>query len=213
MTDLERIDLGGSTVHILPVIKGLRSEAEVVKMAFERVSPDAVGVSLSKEDVDGLRHIPEDFEPDLTTYDQIYAAGLSRFGEVAAPPPCFVAAVEMADHLGIPLIALDLDDESYTDLYCAAVSGSALFRHSTRTWLLRRRRFDAASPEEFVSAWDRAVNKLSAFRFIEDKRVEAMAGGILGHANDSRNLLAIIELERADEVVHAVRSHGRTAEK
>jgi len=213
MTNLTRIDLDGSVVHILPVIKGLKSEADQVKNAFEKVAPEVAAVSLPKEDVEGLRNIPDDYEPELTRYDQIYAEGLSRFGEVAAPPPCYVATVEVADHLGIPLIALDLDDETYTDLYCTVVSGSALFRHSTRTWLLKRRKFEATDAKQYVLAWDRAINRLKPFRLIEDKRAETMASGILAGLREADNLLAIIELERAHEVAEIVRAREVSEKK
>lgn len=200
MSSLKKVSLNGGTVHILGVVKGLRSEAERVREAFDRVRPDKVAVSLSKEEVEGLRNIPEDFEPELSRYDEIYAKGLERYGEVAAPPPCYVAAVELADHLGIPLVPVDLDEDSFSELYCAAVTGPALFRHSTRTWLLRHRRFEADTAEEYVVRWDRAVNNMEGMRLIEQKRAEAIAKGISDLASGGTELLAVVELERAGQV-------------
>jgi len=200
MTGLETISVNGCTVHLLPVIKGLKSEADKVREAFEKVSPAKVAVSLSKEEVEGLRNIPDDFEPDLSRYDEIFVKGLERFGEVAAPPPCYVATVELADHLGIPLVPVDLDEDSFSELYCAAVTGPALFRHSTRTWLLKRRRFEAPSAEEYVMKWDHAVNNMEGMRLIEEKRAEAMAKGIADQCHAGCHVLAIIELERASDV-------------
>jgi len=188
------------SIHVLPVIKGLISETQKVEDAFTTLHPDTVAVSLSREEVDGLRNMPDDYEPELSRYEELYAKGLRRFGEVAAPPPCYVATVELADHEKIPLIPVDLDEEAYTILYCAAVPGTTLFRHSTRTWLLKMRNFNAATPEEFVKAWDRVVNKLEGFRTIEAKRTETIAKGILKASANSRALLAIVEAERAGEV-------------
>ena len=204
MSGLRTVRIGSSTVHLLPVVKGLKSETAAVEAAFGEVRPDAVAVSLSAEEVEGLRNLPEDYEPELSRYEEIYAEGLSRFGEVAAPPPCYVATVELADHLKVPLLPIDLDERSYTDLYCAAVSGTNLFRHSTRTWLLKRRSFRAETPQDFVRAWDRAVNGLSGFRTIEEKRTEAMASGIRAASAGHGNLLAVVECERFDDVVHAL---------
>ncbi|MGD9963387.1 MAG: hypothetical protein AB7S97_05760 [Thermoplasmata archaeon] len=200
MSGLVAMRVNGGTVHLLPVIKGLISEADKVKDAFDRVRPDKVAISLSREEVDGLRNLPDDFEPELSRYDEIYAKGLERFGEVAAPPPCYVAAVELADHLKIPLVPVDLDEDSFSELYCAAVTGPALFRHSTRTWLLKRRRFEAESAEDYVLRWDHAVNNMEGMRLIERKRAEAIAEGITGLASPECSLLAIVELERAGEV-------------
>jgi len=199
-----KMHTGQCSIHILPVIKGLVSETESVKKAFETLHPDMVAISLSKEELDGLRNMPDDYEPELTRYEEMYAKGLSKFGDVAAPPPCYVAAIELADHEGIPLVPVDLDEEAYTELYCASVPGSTLFRHSTRTWLLKRRSFKADTPEQFVKAWDKAVNKLEGFDTIEAKRTESIAQGILGASAKSRSLLAVVEIERADDVCKLV---------
>jgi hypothetical protein len=202
---LEKLKVDGCTVHVLSVIKGLKSETEKVRKAFEETKPDVIAISLSKEEVEGLKNIPDDYEPELSRYEEIYAEGLGRFGEVAAPPPCYVATLELARHEGIPLIPVDMDEQSYTDLYCAVVPGTALFRHSTRTWLLKRRSFSDDSAEEFVLAWDKAVNNMEGFRLIEHKRAQAMAKGIREACEKSQSVLAVIELERASDVLGILR--------
>lgn len=204
-----KLQTRGCTIHVLPVIKGLISESQSVKAAFDASNPDRITISISKEELEGLRNLPKDFEPDLSRYEEIYVKGLSRFGEVAAPPPCYVATLELAEHFGIPLVPVDLDEESYTELYCAAVPGSTLFRHSTRTWILKRRNFGAESPEEFVRAWDRAVNRLEGFGTIESKRAEVMADGILAACDGSKHLLAVVELERFDDVASILKQKAR----
>ncbi len=192
---------GRCTIHVLPVIKGLVSESDRVKRAFDALHPDKMAISISKEELEGLKNMPTDFEPDLSRYEEMYVKGLSRFGEVAAPPPCYVAALELAEHFGVPLVAVDLDEQSYTELYCAAVPGTTLFRHSTRTWILKRRNFGAESAEDFVTSWDRAVNKLEGFETIEKKRAETMASNIISACNGATQLLAVVELERFLDVV------------
>jgi len=194
------LHIGGCSVYVLPVIKGLLSESKKVEQAFTSLQPDLLALSISKEELDGLKNLPEDFEPELTRYEEIYAKGLGRFGEVAAPPPCYVAALELAEHDRIPIVAVDLDEASYTDLYCASVPGTTLFRHSIRTWILKRRTFGAETPEDFVLAWDRTVNKLDGFDIVEEKRADAIAAGIDAASKKSRRLLALVELERAGDV-------------
>ncbi len=196
----DAVGVGGCAIRVLGVIKGLRSEAEKVKGAFDEFRPDKVAISLSKEELDGLRHMPEDYEPDLSRYEEMYVEGLSRFGEVSAPPPCYVAAVELADHLGVPIVPVDIDEGAYTDLYCALVDGTSLLRHSTRTWIVKRRRFSDSSPEEFVLAWDRSVNNMECFRRLEHERAKTMAKGIESACSGARRVLAVVELERAGEV-------------
>jgi len=208
---LENIRSNGCTISLLGVIKGLKSEVDRVQSAFDSTNPDSVAISISKEELEGLKNLPDDYVPELSRYEEIYAEGLSRFGEVAAPPPCYVAALELAEHRGIEVVPVDLDEQSYSDLYCAAVSGSTLFRHSTRTWILKRRRFSDEGPEEYVLRWDKAVNNLEGFRTIEDKRARAMAKGVLGICNGSKKILAIIELERAKEVVELIKGKSEEA--
>lgn len=203
---MEKLKVDGCTIHVLSVIKGLKSETEKVRKAFEETKPDVVAISLSREEVEGLKNIPDDYEPELSRYEEIYAEGLGRFGEVAAPPPCYVAAAELAQHEGIPLVPVDMDEQSYSDLYCAVVPGTALFRHSTRTWLLKRRTFSDDSPEKFVLAWDKAVNNMEGFRLIEHKRAQAMAKGIRKACQGSQSVLAVIELERVSDVLGILRN-------
>ncbi len=204
MRDITRLSIRDSTVHILPVIRGLTSEVSTVQEAFASVNPDAVAVSLSKEEVDGLRNLPADFEPELSRYDEIYVQGLARFGEVAAPPPCYVAVIEIADSEGVPVLPIDIDEESYTELYCASVSGTTLFRNSTRTWHLRRRAFSADTPEQYVMKVDKAFNNMRGFRNVESQRAEWMAREVLKAAKDFGQLLAVIEFERAGDVAGLV---------
>ena len=211
---LESVKMDGCSIQILPVIKGLVSESENVRQAFDRVKPDIVAISISKEELEGLRNLPDDYEPELSRYEEIYADGLQRFGEVSAPPPCYVAALELADHRGIPLVPVDMDERSYTELYVLAVSGGTLFRHSTRTWILKRRRFSTESAEDFVLAWDRTVNGLGGFRRIEETRAETMAKGILNACSEGNGqILAIVELERAADVLHVINREINKNEK
>ena len=211
MRDVRRFAIGGSTIHILPVIRGLKSEIKLVIDAFDKVCPDAVAVSLSKEEVEGIRNLPDDYEPMLTRYDEIYISGLSRFGEVAAPPPCYVAAIEAADSKGVPVVPVDIDEASYTELYCASISGTALFRNSTRTWYLANRHFAANTPEEYVLKVDRAFNNMRGFRRIEEERESWMSTGLLRASANRRRLLAVLEYERADAVSRSVENELQTS--
>lgn len=204
-----KFQAGDCAIHMLPVIKGLVSESVSVKEAFDSTHPDMIAISISKEELEGLRNVPDDFEPELSRYEEIYVKGLGRFGEVAAPPPCYVAVLELAEHSDIPLVPVDMDEDSYTELYCAAVPGTTLFRHSTRTWILKRRNFGAETPEEFVKSWDKAVNRLEGFETIEKKRAEVITDGILAACERSKRLLAVVELERSDDVASLLKERTR----
>jgi len=207
------IKVGDCEVNILGVVKGLKAEVAKVQRAFETLRPDKMAVSLSKEELEGLRNIPEDFEPEPTRYEEIYSKRLSKFGEVVIPPPCYVAAVELADHFHVPLVPIDMDEDSYSELYCRVVPASVLMRHSTRLWLLKNHRFTAKTPQEFVLQWDRRINNMMAFKTIEQKRTETMAEGIISASNGAARLLAVIEYERSQEVGDMVRDRLMTSRK
>jgi len=52
---MQEIELNGSKVFVLPVIKGLVSDGEKVRAAIVEIRPDAVGISISREELEGLR--------------------------------------------------------------------------------------------------------------------------------------------------------------
>ena len=104
---MQRIELNGSKVYVLPVIKGLVSEGEKVRAAILETRPEAVGVSISREELEGLRSYQGE-EIGLSALEEAYKAGLEEFGEVQLPPPCYLEALRACEELGIPLIPLDM---------------------------------------------------------------------------------------------------------
>ncbi|HOO04260.1 MAG TPA: hypothetical protein PLJ11_06010, partial [Methanomassiliicoccales archaeon] len=89
---MQRIELNGSKVYVLPVIKGLVSEGEKVRAAILETRPEAVGVSISREELEGLRSYQGE-EIGLSALEEAYRAGLEEFGEVQLPPPCYLEAL------------------------------------------------------------------------------------------------------------------------
>lgn len=199
------IKIGDCEVRTLGVVRGLKSEAFEVQRIFDEFKPDRMAVSLSKEELYGLRNIPDDFEPDPTRYEEIYSKWLSKFGQVSIPPPCYVAALELADHYKVPIIPVDMDEDEFSELYCKVVPGTVLMRHSTRLWLLKNHRFSAKTPQDFVLQWDKRVNNMAAFKTIERARADTMADGIIQASEGATKLMAVIELERTRDVESIMR--------
>lgn len=202
MEELEAITVKGSKIHFVEVVRGLKSEAERVKLAIEKVKPDLIAMSVSMEEVEGLKdYIKEPYEVEMSRYEELYAKHLSRFGDVFLPPPCFLAGLEEAENRRLELVGVDMDDETHTAAYCALVSGSELFRHTTRFNLLKLKRFHADTPAEFVRVWDRKVNNLRGFRDLEKEREKFIAMELLRLAgNGYQKILSIIDLERVEGV-------------
>jgi len=210
---MEKIVLdGGGAIDVLGVIKGLFSEKESVRTAFA-AKPDAAAISISPEELEGLQayrggRMEDDYV--LSDYELMYAENLRKFGKVGLPPPCFVEALDAAKGGNVPLSPIDMDEKSYTNAYCAYISGAALVRHSLRKGYLKHTEIKARTAEEFVRKWDAKRNKIGGFRKLEDKRESHMARKLLRLSEEHKNILAVIELERADGVIAKIRDTAET---
>lgn len=198
----DAITVKDSKIYFVDVVRGLKSEADRVKLAIQEVKPDIVAMSVSKEEIEGLRdYIREPYEVEMSRYEELYAKNLSRYGDVFLPPPCFLAGLEEAENRRLELVGVDMDDETHTAAYCALVTGSELFRHTTRFNVFKLKSFRAKTPAEFVKVWDRKVNNLRGFRELEKERERYAAKALTDLALSSkRRIIAIIDIERADGV-------------
>ena len=202
MEALDRITVKGSAIYFVDVVRGLKSDADRVKLAIQEIKPDIIAMSVSKEEIEGLRdYIKEPYEVEMSRYEELYSQKLSRFGDVFLPPPCFLAGLEEAENNRLELVGVDMDDETHTTAYCALVSGSELFRHTTRFNLLKLKSFRADTPADFVKVWDRKVNNLYGFRELEKERERFMAKELTELASISnKKILAVLYTERAEGV-------------
>lgn len=196
--------LGRGEVALQPVIRGLVAEAATVRNLLESGEYDAVALSVSPEELDTLRANPGVRASPANAEEEIYMEGLSRFGEVRKPPPCFTEAVRVAGTHGIALEPLDLDEEAFADAYAREVSGVEMVRYSLGLKRLRRLSFPSSSPEAFLRAFDDAVNRLRGHRRLERAREGHMAKALEGLSRKHRRLLALVERERMAGVVDAL---------
>lgn len=209
---MRKIEVGSSKIFIPDVIIGLSSQADKVKGAYHKIKPDLVAVQTSEEELKGLKKVVEgeEIEHFLSNYEEIYARRLADFGEVKVPPPCYEAALNMCLENETPIVAIDMDDMLFADAYCENISGWQLFRHSFRVNRLRRKRFRANTPKDFVLQWDKEINKLKGFRNLEEKREEFMAREILRLAKEHDRILCVLDLMRAEGVSERVKSQGES---
>ncbi len=214
MIYMKRIQKGTSTLYLPEIINGLTSEITKVKKAYNKVKPDVVAMQASKEELDGLRRVVkgEKIEYFLSNYEEIYAKRLAAFGEVKIPPPCYEESMRLCIEHDNPIVAIDMDDIKYANVFCQSVSGWDLFRHSIRARWLKNRRFRAQTPEEFVLEWDSVINKVKGFRVLESKREEHMAKELLHLTEEHDRILCIIEMQRAQGVCEKVQE-GRGAKE
>jgi hypothetical protein len=192
--------LGDSRLHMLPVIKGLVSEAERVRAVFKEIKPEALAASISREELAGLRAVSGEEEYEMSDIEWYYAQHLSRFGEVRLPPPCFLTAQQLADGEEIPIIPLDMNEDLYSAAYCTTVGTLDILRESFMVRRMKKIRFDLSSAEDFVIDWDSRVNRSKGFRGLQKEREEHMTKILARLARKYDTILAVIELERAEGI-------------
>lgn len=197
---MRRLRVDGSEVTVLPVVKGLVSEEDTVAKAIAEVRPDAVAVSISKEELAALRNKDDYGRYELSDLEDTYAAFLETFGEVKVPPPCFVRCLDICTDGSVPILPLDMNDEVYTEAYCEHVGTGDMIKESFFSSRAGRKKYDLSSPQNFARDWDRRVNRSKGFRALELARERHMASVLRTLSSKYRNILAVVECERADGV-------------
>ena len=190
------IRIAGCTVDILPVVRGLVSEYGKVKNAVS-AGYDTFAVSLGKEDIlaVGLRAELEE-DQDLEDIDLVYLHHLENFGDTDVPAPAFSALIDTCNDISKPVAPLDMDEESFSKVYCDIITTLELLREGRLAKKAFRRRFDMSSPEAFAISWDAFVNNSKGFRELASLREKYMANRIKLIARNSERMLAVIETER-----------------
>jgi pheromone shutdown protein TraB len=204
----------GERLRIFGVIKGLSTERDSVRSEFARGrKPDFIALSISPEELKGLREYREgedDKNIVLTDYEEIYAQHLRKWGDIEIPPPCYTEALRISNDEKTRIGAIDMDEDSFTNAYCAYISGTQLVRHSLRKSILRNFEIKAETPEEFVLKWDAKVNKISGYRRLEEKREQHMAKRLVSISERYKDVLAFIELERSRGVAEKIKKLGKS---
>lgn len=190
------VRIGLSTATVEPVIRGLVSEAARVRGLIEFDTFDIVGISIAPEELATLREGPSKGVAPSNVEEEVYMRELTRFGPVEKPPPCFVEALRVSEAKGVECVALDMDEEAFTDLYCREVGGWDLIRYSRAMKKLRRMSFLADSPDELVREFDAVINGRRAYRRMEQAREAHIASSVRQLCNDHPRPLALVETER-----------------
>jgi hypothetical protein len=196
-----RIDVNGCRVDILPVIRGLVSEYDRVKNIVSG-SYDTFAVSLGKEDIlaVGLRDELEK-DQEFEDIDIVYMHLLSGFGKTDVPTPAFSALVDACNDLSAAVAPLDMDEESFSKVYCEKITTFELLREGKLARKAIKKKFDMSSPESFVLSWDSFVNRSKGFRELILLREKYMANRIKLLAKNSEHMLAVIERERISGII------------
>lgn len=199
---------GDCTISILPVVNGLVSEAERVKNSMG--THESYAIALGVDGILALQRrseLEDDYE--VSELDLVYAEHLSRFGEVEMPSPAMCAFIDCLKDLNITPVALDYNDEDYTDLYCKTVGTLDFVREHRLAKKGMKKDFTSDTPEALAIAWDEHVNKVKGYKAMSELREEHIADGISHLADFKKDILVCIEVERSSGVTNRLRNtHG-----
>ncbi|MFQ6127421.1 MAG: hypothetical protein ACE5QW_00730 [Thermoplasmata archaeon] len=198
---MDSVRRGGSCIFVMPVIRGLVSEAREVDRAVQETKPDALGICVSKEELKTLDALGGQRTEPSSSHEEAYMRGLERFGEVRKPPPCYSEGLSMAKRLRIPCIALDMDESLYSEAYCTFVSVVDVMRQTRDSRVVLEKEFQAQSPEEFVLELDAYVNRHKGFERLERERERYIALRLSKMQGKWSRILALVEVERANGVI------------
>ena len=210
---MRSIEINGSTIQFLPVVKGLVSEGDAVEKAINEGYPDVIAVSISKEELAALGN-KEDYDKyEPSDIEEIYSVLLETFGEVKIPPPCYVKARDVGTEKNITLVPIDMNEELYTETYCYEVGGVDLIRESMYVKQAHRKRFDFTSAGAFALDWDKKINRPGGFRKLNLKREEHMAEAMVKLTGKYHRILAVIEYERCEHVERIISANQLSRNK
>jgi len=199
------VDVNGCTVDILPVVRGLVSEYDKVKNVVSE-SYDTFAVSLGKEDVIAVGLRAElDKEEGVEDIDVVYLHYLGAFGATDVPAPAFSALVDACNDISAAVAPLDLDEDSFSKVYCDMISTFELLKEGKLARKALKKKFDMSSPEAFAVSWDVFVNGSKGFRELVRLREKYMANRIRMLSKGSKRMLAVIETERVSGIMSVLK--------
>lgn len=190
---------------MLSVVKGLVSEKEKVADAM-RNDYDAVGIALGADQIEEIKRRDEIEEgPEVPDLDLVYSHYLMTFGKIDLPDPPFTEAIDICVQRSIEIVPLDMDEESYADLFCDKVTTWELFKEDKIAKKALKHKFNLSSPEQFVIDWDDYVNKkIKGFYLMRLEREAFIADSIINSVAGKKNMLVVLELERMAGVLDLI---------
>ncbi|MDR3074451.1 MAG: hypothetical protein LBU30_00220 [Candidatus Methanoplasma sp.] len=194
------IEIGKCKVDLLPVVKGLVSEAEKVREAYGKY--EAYSVALGIEEIIAIKHRGEleDIQ-ELSEIDMVYVHHLSNFGEIQSPTPAYCELIDLCSKDSAEVIPLDMNNEDFTDVYIRTVKTMEFVKEHRLAKKGMKLSFDMSSPESFAISWDNYLNKVKGFGKVNRKREEFIASQIADIARYRESLLAVVEVERINNII------------
>ena len=201
------IEIGKCKVDILPIVKGLVSESEKIKEVYGKY--EAYSVALGIEEIIALKRRDEieDIQ-ELSEIDMVYVYHLANFGEIESPTPAYCELIDLCSKESVDVIPLDMNNDEFTEMYIHTVTSLEFVKEHRLAKKGMKRRFDMSSPEAFSIAWDNYLNKVKGYLKVSKKREEYIADQIRDTAGYRKSLLAVVEVERINNIVKIIEQEG-----
>ena len=204
--DPQSLTVGNTQIRILPTVKGLVSESQIVEDEINSFKPELIALSIGPEEVAGTR--AWDGEPyDMSGWDEVYGLSLRKLlgdNSVRLPPPSFSTAIKIADSNNIEVVGIDMDEESFTQSYTSNVSTWQLYRRGRLEKQMTKKGIDGTTPQEIVMNMENSIRKIAGFAKLEEDRVQAMADNIKLNLDKSK-ILVIVELSNVDFLLKSLK--------
>ncbi len=200
------LTVGSCRIDILPIIKGLTSEAKKVRELYGKY--EAYAIPLGIEEIQAVcnrKELGDEYE--IGELDMVYAYRLSVFGEIETPTPAYCEIVDLCTKDEKRVIPLDMNDDDFTNVYINNIKTIEFTKEHRLAKKGMKRKFDMSSPETFVMDWDKYVNTVKGYAKVSADREKYIAYQLIDIAKYRRSVLAILEYERTDNIVKLVEGY------
>jgi hypothetical protein len=195
---------GPPELLLLGVVRGVVAEVAPMIEELRGYHPSRLAIAIGPEE---LASYSEQFvnggvEPvaPLLPTETAEVLALARFGEVRVPHAPFLAALSWAAASGVPVSAVDPDEEEYSELFADNIGYWELVRRTVRERGLARAPPKANTPDEFALTWAARVGKGRASRRFETKRTERTVASARALALRGDRLALLVDRERIPEL-------------
>ncbi|MEK6976025.1 MAG: hypothetical protein AABY18_06755 [Candidatus Thermoplasmatota archaeon] len=212
-TPQARLDVAGNPVLLLGTIAGFVPDGERVRQAYEAFHPRVVALGVPPEDLATLDTLasasaaPAELPPLDDTHERLMGL-LAPFGATRVPSPDLEIAHQVARADGVPLSALDLDDDAHATLYTKHVRFHHIIQSNGIKSRLLKRGVTGTDAYDVAANWDAAWTRPRGMRRVEDAREAHMAARLREVAAVADgNVLAVVPSTLLAGIVRALGSN------
>lgn len=203
------------SVLLLGAVRGLLADAATIPPSLDRFAPEAVGVSVSEEELRSLEQYfgAVDGEPvvPLSVTELSELRGLVRYGEVSVPNPSVLEAIRWGRARGVAVRALDPSDDGAAMLFTEHIGYVELVRRTVRENRFGRTPPKSATADDYAIAWADGVGGGRGSRRYAGARNAHLAEAARALGEGRGRVAVVVDRERFTDVRRELEPAGRSA--